>query len=176
MWHNQIGLSQRSIHHIFRPRAGPHEALRAQSCRTQQRSTTSLRPREAKASIPSRADLCAEEELVAFIQRVSGALCGICALFAPVLIMIFVPSLPATLAITFSFVLLVAGGIAWFTDLTAAEVLGLSFAYAAVFAVFIGSASTAHSSNTALQCGICCCSAANIVEWICYTKAVPGSL
>ncbi|KAK4546307.1 hypothetical protein LTR36_001984 [Oleoguttula mirabilis] len=93
---------------------------------------------EPMLSQRSRTELDAEETLKAFVERIAGALLGIVALFAPVLIMIFVPSLVTSLATTFAFVLLVAAGIAWFTNFASDGVLGLSFAYAAVLVVFIG--------------------------------------
>lgn len=94
--------------------------------------------RHPKLSQAGRTEMDAEEQLKSFVYRVSGALLGMVALFAPVLIMILVPSLATSLATTFAFVVLVAAGLAWFTGLPPDGVLSLSFTYAAVLVVFIG--------------------------------------
>lgn len=89
-------------------------------------------------ALPSRTQQNAEERLTRLIERTGGAAASIAALFGPVLIMIFVPTLAATLAVAFAAVLLVVLAVAVFTDLPANEVMTLSFTYAAVLVVFIG--------------------------------------
>lgn len=98
--------------------------------------------RERRLCQPSRTEQDRSEQFQRFVERIAGAILGIVALFAPVLVMVFVPSLAVGLSATFGFMLLVAAGIAWFTTFSPTEVLSLSFAYAAVLVVFIGTSIT----------------------------------
>lgn len=94
--------------------------------------------RQYQLALLPRNQQSAEERLARLIERTGSAAASIAALFGPVLIMIFVPTLAATLAVAFGAVLLVVAAVATFTELPANEVMTLSFTYAAVLVVFIG--------------------------------------
>lgn len=101
-------------------------------------SGISEKGRDRGLALPPRSQQYAEERLTRLIERTGGAAASIAALFGPVLIMIFVPTLAATLTVAFAAVLLVVIAVAVFTELPANEVMTLSFTYAAVLVVFIG--------------------------------------
>jgi hypothetical protein len=94
--------------------------------------------RDLGLAIPARSQLKIEERFAGMVERTGGAITSVVALFGPVVIMIFVPTLAVTLTVAFAAVCLVAIAVAAFTDLPGSGVMVTSFTYAAVLVVFIG--------------------------------------
>ena len=92
---------------------------------------------DPRLMMPTRTEQNALERLSSLVKRLGGAAVSVIALFAPVLIMIFVPSLAATLSVAFGSVVVLSVAMTVFSERSAYELQALAFAYAAVLIVFV---------------------------------------
>jgi len=97
---------------------------------------------DPKLSVPARSALNSEERMKAITKRISFAIGGVIAIFAPVVVMVLLPGRASGLATSFGSMLLVSLIIARWSALQPSEVLTFSAAYAAVLVVFIGTNNT----------------------------------